>query len=318
MRTLLFAVPLMVTVSVQAQTSVDADAIAKAFNSNLSGVTLCDPKANVIAEVDDGQGGKKLVRTAQNTWADFKPEGKGYSSSFTAFHRNSKTGEVKPNKMILKLVPEGSENIDPVSGKKKVQLQLFMNGALDNAAAKYDVSVNEKGDIDILETSSKFFQFKRGKENLDKGAMSYATNIKVSKTNGKTNYVMDELSYVFTNDQVKKAEEATGKKFFTDTFNEKTEEFNGFAYNADDFKKIADSAGVKAEVKTGTNWSNCPDITEEDALKFAKGSVEKHNLKLKSKKGNTFKSSERKSLKGEKQEVKSEEKKATSIKAKVQ
>lgn len=317
MRSLIIAAPLLVSFTVHAQTSNDVHAIAKGFNKNLSGVTLCDPKGSVLAEVDDGQGGKKLVRTAQNTWSDFKPDGNGYASYFTAFHRNSKTGEVRPSKMMLRLVPEGSENIDPVSGKKKVQLQLSYEGASD-IAAKYDASIDDQGGLDIFETSSKINQFKRGKEHVDKGAMSYATNIKVSQANGKTNYVIDEVLYHFNTEQVTKVEKELGKKLFTDVYNEKKEEFEGLSFTSDEMKKLAETAGIKPDIKTGVNWSNCPAVTEAEALNFAKNTVEKHNKSLKSKKANNFKSSGRKSVKGEKMDLKSIEKKVDSQKATIQ
>lgn len=304
MRTLLIALPLIASMNVHAQKcdstneklcdeqrSLDLDAIAKAFNTNLSGVTLCDPKESVIAQVDDGKGGKKLVRTAQNTWTDFKKVGDDYQASFSAFHRNSKTGEVKPSKMYIKLVAGASENKFPLTGKNKAQLQLFMDGNFGTAAGKYDLQLDANGAIDILETSSKMAQFKRGKENLDKGAFYMPTNIKVSKSNGKASYVIDSIRFDFNKEQMEKIEKETGNKFFTENFNDKINEYEGVPYSIDEVRKMADHAGIKEEVENGLTWSNCPEVTEEEALKFNTDSIQQNNRAVKrSVKGNTLNS----------------------------
>lgn len=296
--------------------SLNAEAVAKAFNNNLSGVTLCDPENSVLAQVDDGNGGKKIVRTAQNTWSDFKKDGDGYSSFFSAYHRNSLTGEVKSNKMYLKIVPDASENFHPITGQKKVQLQLSYDGGSGTPAAKYDIQINAKGEIDIFETSGRMFQYKRGKENVVEGAMYSPTNIKVSKTDGKTSYTIDNVLYRFTQEQIAKIEKETDKKFFTDKFNEKTEEFEGVTYTADEVNAL----GVTPVIKSGLNWSNCPAVTTEEILNFGKASIESHNkdVKGKEKKSNSFKRSSRESLKGKKEKAEKKTKKDTVEKAKAQ
>lgn len=332
MRTLLIALPLLASMTVHAQNcdsadtklcdeqrSLNLDAIAKAFNTNLSGVTLCDPKESVIAQVDDGKGGKKLVRTAQNTWTEFKKVGDDYQASFSAFHRNSKTGEVKPSKMYIKLVAGASENKFPLTGKNKAQLQLFMDGHYGTASGKYDLQLDSNGNIDILETSSKMFQAKRGKENLDKGAVFMPTNIKVSKSNGKTSYVIDSIRFDFTKEQMDQIEKETGKKFFTGNFNEKINEYEGVPYSIDEVRKLADHASIKEEVENGLTWSNCPEVTEEEAIKFNSNAVKEHNSAVRnSSKGNTLKDSARKLGKEIKQSASKAVKKAKNSKVKEQ
>lgn len=292
----------------------DIDSVARSFNEAFKGgVTLCgkDPKDSVIVEVDDGKGGKKLIRVAQNTWNEFAKDGDQYSSHFSALHRDSKTGEVKPRKMNLKLF---------TNELNQVQLDLYMDG-VNTPAANYDLIINAAGEIEIIQLTSKMVQLKTGKDKVNEGAFISPSRIKVSKVGATTNYIMDGVRYDFTKAEMDLIKKETGKGFFTDNFNEKSGEYEGVPYTISEVRALAEKYKTETTVTDGLHWANCAEVTSEEAALFALNKVQSgKNLKVRnSKAGRTLKNAGRHSVNEKSSKDKKVEKdSAQSAKSKVE